>query len=276
MSAVQVRGFWRGSPTKTPLKGEEISLNYFRLLSDGQIQPLHYGAAICEGLTGHLKCICVDLSTQSLTTTKGINTWKERPPVKQESSTQRPGKPALHFLVPHPALECMKQLGRHIIRVQGSSGNRLTTALLSPSLRAGQGEQAQPAPSQLLALVLPKMQFLWFMWKWENMGWQNPLLLVKPLIWQLQHVWGCPMGAYLGEPLGAGDLYPHPSSAMALLWGPVCSLLPGLFFKLTLTICQDSFDCPKRPKHWRVIRTRTVQTEPHFKHKIIILEHTVN
>lgn len=73
------------------------------------------------------------------------------------------------------------------------------------------------------------------------------------------------MGAYLGEPLGAGDLYPHPSSALTLLCGPVCSLLPELFFKLTLRICQDSFDCPKRPKHWRVIRTRAVQTEPHFK-----------
>lgn len=37
------------------------------------------------------------------------------------------------------------------------------------------------------------------------------------------------MGVYLGEPLGAGDLYPHPSSALTLLCGPVCFLLPGLF-----------------------------------------------
>lgn len=41
------------------------------------------------------------------------------------------------------------------------------------------------------------------------------------------------MGACLGEPLGAGDLYPHPSPAMTLLCGPVCSQLPGLFFKLS-------------------------------------------
>lgn len=147
--------------------------------------------------------------------------------MKQERGTQRLGKAALHFLVPLPALECMKQLKRDIIRVQGSFGSRFTTALFSPSLREGRGEQAQPTPSQLLALPLPKMQFLWFfVWKWENAGRQNPLLLVKPLIWQLQHVWGCPMGAYLG----AGDLYPHPSSAMTLLCGAVCSLLPGLFY----------------------------------------------
>lgn len=65
MSAVQVRGSW------TCDKGEGFPLNNFRLLSDGQIQSLHYSAAICDGFTGHLKCVCVNLSTQSLNYQEG-------------------------------------------------------------------------------------------------------------------------------------------------------------------------------------------------------------
>lgn len=123
MSAVQVRGSWRGSPTKSPLKGEGFPLNNLRLLSDGWIQSLHYGTAICEGFTGHLKCICIDWSTQSLNYHQRNKHMEREAPSEQESSTQRPGKPALHFLVPHTALESMKQLERHIIRVQGSFGS---------------------------------------------------------------------------------------------------------------------------------------------------------
>lgn len=82
MSAVQVRGSW------TCDKGEGFPLNNFRLLSDGQIQSLHYGAAICDGFTGHLKCVCVNLSTQSLNYQEGNKQVEREAP--REAGEQYP------------------------------------------------------------------------------------------------------------------------------------------------------------------------------------------
>lgn len=85
------------------------------------------------------------------------------------------------------------------------------------------------------------------------------------------------MGAYLVEPLGAGDLYPHPSSAMTLLCGPVCSLLPGSlsnslaeYAKIHLTALRGL----NTGESSELGQSKLNHTSN--KHKIIILENIVN
>lgn len=62
-------------------------------MSDGQIQSLHYGTAICKGLTRHSNRVlemylCRFEHANPETTTKGINTRQVKPPAKQESNNR--------------------------------------------------------------------------------------------------------------------------------------------------------------------------------------------
>lgn len=136
MSAVQVRGSWRGNPPKSPLKGEGIPLNNFRILSDGQIQPLHYGAAICEGFTGHLKYISVDLSTQGLNYHKRNKHLEREAPSEAGEQYPKARETSLAFCGTSPCSGVRETAGKTLLEFC-SFGSRLTTALLLPSLRAG-------------------------------------------------------------------------------------------------------------------------------------------